>query len=67
MELCNKIYQLSVVKVISKNNDFFKVKLGLKHDSSLLKITKKNNSSLAVTIFFLPPTWTKTNMFFLAQ
>ena len=42
MELCNKISQLSLVKIISKKQLFFKVELGLKHHSkSLLKIAKK--------------------------
>ena len=44
MELCNKISQLSLVKIISKKQLFFKVELGLKHHSkSLLKIAKKKN------------------------
>ena len=38
MELCNKISQTSVVKIISEKQIFFIVKLVLKHDYSLLKI-----------------------------
>lgn len=34
--------QPSVVKIIRKNQLFFKVKLRLKHDDDLLKIAKKN-------------------------
>ena len=54
MELCNKISQLSLVKIISKKQLFFKVELGLKHSKSLLKIAKKNQSP--GHNFFLPST-----------
>ena len=33
MKLCNKISQSSVVKIISKKELLFKVKLGLQHDN----------------------------------
>ena len=57
MELCNKIGQSSVVKIIFKKQLFFKVKLGLKHDNILPKIAKKK-IWLPVRDFFSPPTST---------
>ena len=52
MELCNKISQLSLVKIISKKQLFFKVELGLKHHSkSLLKIAKKKSVSWSQFLF----------------
>ena len=41
MELCNKISKPSVVKIVSKKQLFFKVKFGLKHNNSHLKIARK--------------------------
>ena len=54
MELCNKIGQSSVVKIIFKKQLFFKVKLGLKHDNILPKIAKKNYG-FPFAIFFRHP------------
>ena len=51
MELCNKISQHSVVKIISKKQLFLEVKLKLKLDKSF-KNCKKNFPDLLVAIFF---------------
>ena len=42
MELCNKIREPSLIKIIRKKRLFFKIQLGLKHDKIVLKIAKKN-------------------------
>ena len=59
MELCNEISQTWVIKITSKKQLFFKVKLGSKHDNSL-KNCQKNIYDIW-SQFFLPTTSTEVS------